>query len=82
MTDAEKCYREAAAKPEPLMGELLRAVVPTGPGVLDPFAGSGTTLIAAAAAGIPSCGVEYVPSIAETCAARVTASCSAPAAGD
>ena len=64
-------------KPEPLMGELLRAVVCTGLGVLDPFAGSGTTLIAAAAAGVPSCGVEYVPSIADTCAARVAAFCGA-----
>lgn len=45
------------SKPLPLMSRLLEWCV-TEPPVLDPFAGSGTTLVAAKALGIPSIGIE------------------------
>lgn len=46
-------------KPLSFMIQLVRAVLPLGVGrVLDPFAGAGTTLAAAALVGYPSTGVE------------------------
>jgi len=46
-------------KPQKLMRHLVRAVLPLGAGVvLDPFAGSGSTLAAAEAVGYRSIGVE------------------------
>lgn len=52
------------AKPLPLMKQLMRVVRPGGT-VLDPFAGSGTTLLAAKELGLHSIGVEMS---AEYCA--------------
>lgn len=55
-------------KPLTLMGWLCRLVTPIGGVVLDPFAGSGTTLEAALSEGFSAVGVElttnYVPLIA------------------
>jgi site-specific DNA-methyltransferase (adenine-specific) len=46
-------------KPQAFMRQLVRAVLPLGEGiVLDPFAGSGSTLAAAEAVGYTSIGVE------------------------
>ncbi len=46
-------------KPQAFLRQLVRAVLPTGRGViLDPFAGAGSTLAAAEAAGYESIGVE------------------------
>jgi site-specific DNA-methyltransferase (adenine-specific) len=46
-------------KPQKFLRELVRAVLPMGEGVLlDPFAGSGSTLAAANAAGYSSVGIE------------------------
>ena len=46
-------------KPQKLMRHLVRAILPLGSGVvLDPFAGSGSTLAAAEAVGYRSIGVE------------------------
>ena len=46
-------------KPQGLLRHLVRASLPLGEGVvLDPFAGSGSTLAAASAVGYPSIGVE------------------------
>lgn len=46
-------------KPQALMRQLVRASLPLGRGVvLDPFAGSGSTLAAAESIGYPSIGVE------------------------
>jgi site-specific DNA-methyltransferase (adenine-specific) len=54
-------------KPLSLMRHLIKLVTPEGGVVLDPFAGSGTTLEAAALEGFDSIGVEmtgeYIPLI-------------------
>lgn len=56
-------------KPIALMRELVRLVVPPGGLVLDPFAGSGTTLLAARREGFRAIGIEmtekYLPMIAD-----------------
>jgi DNA modification methylase len=61
-----KRERELAAhpslKPQAFLRHLVRAVLPLGGGtVLDPFAGSGSTLAAANAVGYPSVGIEADP---------------------
>lgn len=49
-------------KPQAFLRQIVRAVLPTGEGViLDPFAGSGSTLAAAEAVGYESIGVELDP---------------------
>lgn len=48
-------------KPIDLMRQLIEAVTPAGGTVLDPFAGSGATLIAARDLGRPSIGIELSP---------------------
>jgi site-specific DNA-methyltransferase (adenine-specific) len=49
-------------KPQAFLRALIRGVLPLGEGiVLDPFAGSGSTLAAAEAVGYPSIGVEKDP---------------------
>jgi DNA modification methylase len=46
-------------KPQAFLRQIVRAVLPLGEGtLLDPFAGSGSTLAAAIAVGYPSVGVE------------------------
>jgi site-specific DNA-methyltransferase (adenine-specific) len=61
-----KHERELAAhpslKPQAFLRQVVRAALPLGGGtVLDPFAGSGSTLAAANAVGYPSVGVEVDP---------------------
>lgn len=55
-------------KPVALMRWLVRLVTPPGGTVLDPFAGSGTTLVAATLEGVDAVGIEmtddYLPIIA------------------
>jgi site-specific DNA-methyltransferase (adenine-specific) len=58
-----KREREIAAhpslKPQSLLRQIVRAVLPLGRGVIaDPFMGSGSTLAAAMAMGVPCVGVE------------------------
>lgn len=49
-------------KPQAFLRQVVRAILPLGMGVvLDPFAGSGSTLAAAEAIGYPSVGVERDP---------------------
>jgi DNA modification methylase len=54
-------------KPIALMRYLVRLVTPAGGVVLDPFAGSGTTLVAAVLEGVRGVGIEmtedYLPII-------------------
>jgi hypothetical protein len=60
--DAERIevdgVRHETPKPLELMRWLIRLVTPPGGVVLDPFAGSGTTLLAAADEGMRSIGIE------------------------
>ena len=58
-------------KPRALLRWLLRLVVPPGGRVLDPFAGSGSTLLAARAEGLRSVGVEVDPAYVRIAAARL-----------
>lgn len=65
-----KRERELAAhpslKPQAFLRHVVRAALPLGGGtVLDPFAGSGSTLAAANAVGYPSIGVEADPKYVE-----------------
>jgi site-specific DNA-methyltransferase (adenine-specific) len=49
-------------KPQSFLRQIVRAVLPLGVGtVLDPFAGSGSTLAAAEALGLRSVGIEVLP---------------------
>jgi len=57
-------------KPLELMREVVRICVPGGR-VLDPFAGSGSTLLAAAQEGFAADGIESSPDIARTAAERL-----------
>jgi DNA modification methylase len=48
-------------KPTAMMADAIRDVTKRGAVVLDPFAGSGTTLIAAEKTGRIACAIEYDP---------------------
>ena len=59
-------------KPQAFMRQVVRAMLPLGEGVvLDPFAGSGSTLAAAEAVGYSSCGVEVDPTYAALAAQAI-----------
>ena len=58
-------------KPIALMAWLCRLVTPPGGTVLDPFAGSGTTLVAATRCGFNAIGIELNPEYAELIRLRV-----------
>lgn len=54
-----KIAAHPSLKPQGVLRQIVRAALPLGEGViLDPFAGSGSTLAAASAVGYPSVGVE------------------------
>lgn len=60
---AERCIApHPSLKPQAFLRQVVRAVLPLGEGViLDPFAGSGSTVAAAEAVGYASIGVEVDP---------------------
>lgn len=58
-------------KPLALMRYLVRLVTPPGGTVLDPFAGTGTTLVACCDEGVRSIGMEQDPEYAEIIKARL-----------
>ncbi|MFI6142402.1 DNA methyltransferase [Streptomyces griseus] len=58
-------------KPLALMRWLVRLLTPPGGLVLDPFAGTGTTLEAARAEGFPSVGIEEKAAHVELCRVRL-----------
>ncbi len=62
-TDERAIAPHPSLKPQAFMRQIVRAALPLGVGtVLDPFAGSGSTLAAAVALGYDSVGVELDPS--------------------
>lgn len=65
-------------KPLELMGYLVRAVTPPGGLVLDPFAGSGSTVVAAVRDGFKAIGIEMDPKHAATCRERLAGPMSKP----
>lgn len=60
-TSANRRYRHAAPFPEALVERCLAVGCPSGGVVLDPYAGSGTTLLVAADRGMPAVGIELNP---------------------
>ena len=59
-------------KPQAFLRQVVRAVLPLGIGVvLDPFAGSGSTLAAAEHVGYTSVGVERDPTYARLAVAAI-----------
>lgn len=62
-------------KPIALMQWLCRLVTPAGGTVLDPFMGSGSTLIAASREGFNAVGIELDPEYAEIARRRITGDC-------
>jgi site-specific DNA-methyltransferase (adenine-specific) len=58
-------------KPTDLMRWLVRLVIPPGGIVLDPFAGSGSTLVAARAEGVRAVGIEREDEYARIIADRL-----------
>jgi hypothetical protein len=63
--------RHPTVKPLALMRWLVRLVTPPGGLVLDPFAGSGTTLVAAMAEGMDAIGIEREAEYVEIIKARI-----------
>lgn len=63
--------KHPTVKPVKLMRWLVRLVTPPGGVVLDPFAGSGTTLQAAVEEGFPAIGCEREPEYVEDCQRRI-----------
>jgi len=59
-------------KPVNLMRWLVRLVTPPGGTVLDPFAGSGSTLVAATIEGFRSIGIEQEPDYLQIIADRLS----------
>jgi DNA modification methylase len=59
-------------KPTDLMRWLVRLVTPPGGLVLDPFAGSGSTLVAARAEGFRAIGIEREQEYADICVRRLS----------
>jgi site-specific DNA-methyltransferase (adenine-specific) len=59
-------------KPVPLLEDLLRVSAEKGDAVLDPFAGSGSTGVAAIQRGLSFTGIERDPEHAETARNRLT----------
>ena len=70
---SERVNDHPTVKPIELMAWLLRLVTPPGGLVLDPFAGSGTTLVAARRERIRCMGIERDPRSVAIAAARVGA---------
>ena len=58
---ADDLAMHPTVKPTAMMADAIRDVTKRGAVVLDPFAGSGTTLIAAEKTGRLACAIEYDP---------------------
>jgi len=64
-------YRHPTEKPVPIMDRLVRMLTDSGGVVLDPFAGSGTTLVAARMSGRRAVGVEMHEEFCEMAVQRL-----------
>ena len=64
-------YGHPAEKPLPLMLDLIKLIGRPGDVFLDPFAGSGTTLVAAKMLGFYSIGIEVNPIYADIASKRL-----------
>ncbi|WP_082423069.1 site-specific DNA-methyltransferase [Paenibacillus dakarensis] len=69
-TDRGAGNTHPTVKPTALMAWLVRLVTPPGGTVLDPFAGSGSTLVAAKLEGFGYVGVEREPEYVEIARSR------------
>lgn len=72
MTPPTAVREHATQKPVGLMVEVLKIASPAGGTVLDPFAGSGTTGVAAVQSGLDFIGCELHPGYAEVARRRLT----------
>jgi site-specific DNA-methyltransferase (adenine-specific) len=63
--------KHPTVKPIALMRYLIRLVSPKGALILNPFSGSGTTLVAARDEGVDAIGIERDPEYAKTARARL-----------
>ena len=70
-----RANRHPSVKPIDLMRWLCRLAVPTGGRVLDPFAGSGSTLIAAHAERMDAVGLERDPEYVDIARGRIVHHC-------
>jgi len=70
-TTARAANNHPTVKPVALMRYLIRLVTPPGGTVLDPFLGSGTTLMAAALEGFDAVGIEREKEYVEIARARL-----------
>lgn len=68
---ATQVSRHPTEKPVALMRQLIESSSSSGELVLDPFAGCGSTLVAAVVSGRRAVGVEYVEQYAEIAAQRL-----------
>lgn len=65
--------KHPAAFPLPLAQWMVKLVTPEGGTVLDPFAGSGTTVLAAQSCGMTGIGIERLSEYAELASKRIAA---------
>jgi len=70
-TESARTNTHATVKPVRLMRWLVRLVTPPGGVVLEPFAGSGTTLVACEREGFACIGIEREPAYCDIIRARV-----------
>jgi DNA modification methylase len=69
--EARRRWGHPVPKPVPVMAALVRLACPAGALVLDPFAGVGSTLVAARAAGRRAIGIDLEESFCRTTADRL-----------
>ena len=67
-----KAAEHQTQKPEPLMSDLVTLFTDEGETILDPFAGSGTTLVAAKKLGRKAIGIELSEQYCEVAARRLS----------
>jgi site-specific DNA-methyltransferase (adenine-specific) len=69
--DTKRLNTHPTVKPIPLMSYLVQLITPPGGTVLDPFMGSGATILAAREAGFSAIGIEIDPDYFEIAKAKL-----------